>query len=163
MRTHARLVIVGAGIVGCSAAYHLTQMGWSDILVLDKGPLFETGGSTTHALAAAFESAIREADRLADLLRADTERATNLEATRQRIADMQTETQRNEERRSQLAGKRQDLQRRWESIIAPLRRTDLSPAALREWLSRHQRLVERHGNLDSLRTEWASVDGDITR
>ena len=56
MRTHARLVIVGAGIVGCSAAYHLTQMGWSDILVLDKGPLFETGGSTTHAPGLIFQT-----------------------------------------------------------------------------------------------------------
>lgn len=120
-------------------------------------------GPPTLALAAAFESAIREADRLADLLRADTERATNLEATRQRIADMQAEMQRNEERRSQLAGKQQDLQRRWDTLIAPLRRSDLSPAALREWLSRHQRLVERHGNLESLRTESTSVDDEITR
>ena len=56
MRTHARLVIVGAGIVGCSAAYHLTQMGWSDILVVDKGPLFETGGSTTHAPGLIFQT-----------------------------------------------------------------------------------------------------------
>lgn len=45
----AHLVIVGAGIVGCSTAYHLAQMGWRDIVVLDKGPLYETGGSTSHA------------------------------------------------------------------------------------------------------------------
>ena len=56
MRTHARLVIVGAGIVGCSAAYHLAQLGWHDILVLDKGPLFETGGSTTHAPGLIFQT-----------------------------------------------------------------------------------------------------------
>ncbi|MBI3958762.1 MAG: FAD-dependent oxidoreductase, partial [Chloroflexi bacterium] len=49
MRTHARLVIVGAGIVGASAAYHLTALGWRDILVLDKGDLFENDGSTSHA------------------------------------------------------------------------------------------------------------------
>ncbi|GAB4578631.1 MAG: FAD-dependent oxidoreductase [Anaerolineales bacterium] len=49
MKDKARLVIIGAGIVGCSAAYHLTQMGWKDIVVLDQGPLFETGGSTSHA------------------------------------------------------------------------------------------------------------------
>ena len=35
----ARLVIVGAGIVGHSAAYHLARMGWRDILVVDKGDL----------------------------------------------------------------------------------------------------------------------------
>ena len=56
MRTHARVVIVGAGIAGCSAAYHLTQLGWHDILVLDKGPLFETGGSTTHAPGLIFQT-----------------------------------------------------------------------------------------------------------
>lgn len=45
----ARLVIVGAGIVGCSAAYHLTQLGWREVVVVDQGPLYETGGSTSHA------------------------------------------------------------------------------------------------------------------
>lgn len=49
MKTKAKLVIVGAGIVGCSAAYHLTQLGWQDIIVLDQGSLYETGGSTSHA------------------------------------------------------------------------------------------------------------------
>lgn len=116
-----------------------------------------------HALAIAFEAAIKEADRLADLLRADTERATNLETTRQRIADMQAEMQRNDEQRGLVAGKRQELQRRWEALIAPLRRSDLSPAALREWLSRHQRVVDRHGDLENLRTERTLVDGDIAR
>ena len=49
MQTHARLVIIGGGIVGCSAAYHLAQLGWRDILVLDKGPLPYNDGSTSHA------------------------------------------------------------------------------------------------------------------
>ncbi|MCG3201200.1 MAG: hypothetical protein NFCOHLIN_01066 [Gammaproteobacteria bacterium] len=116
-----------------------------------------------YALAAALEAAIREADRLADLLRADTERATNLEGTRQRIADMQAELQRNEERRDLLADRRQGLQHRWEVLVAPLRRSDISPAALREWLARHQRLVERYGEVERLRTERTLVVGDIAR
>ncbi|MEM7032467.1 MAG: FAD-dependent oxidoreductase [Chloroflexota bacterium] len=49
METHAKLVIIGAGIVGCSAAYELTKLGWTDIVVIDQGPLYETGGSTSHA------------------------------------------------------------------------------------------------------------------
>jgi glycine cleavage system T protein len=49
MQQHARLVIVGAGIVGCSAAYHLAKLGWRDIVVVDKGDLFENDGSTSHA------------------------------------------------------------------------------------------------------------------
>ncbi|MGL4650771.1 MAG: NAD(P)/FAD-dependent oxidoreductase, partial [Caldilineaceae bacterium] len=49
MRTHAQIVIIGAGIVGASTAYHLAQMGWRDILVVDKGAIFENDGSTSHA------------------------------------------------------------------------------------------------------------------
>lgn len=49
MQPQASTVIIGAGIVGCAAAYHLTQLGRRDILVLDAGPLFRTGGSTSHA------------------------------------------------------------------------------------------------------------------
>lgn len=49
MQSHARLVIIGAGIAGCSAAYHLAQLGWRDVVVVDQGPLFHTGGSTSHA------------------------------------------------------------------------------------------------------------------
>ena len=121
------------------------------------------GAAIPHAVAAAFEATIRESDRLADLLRADTERVTTLEATRQRIAAMQTEAQRNEEQRERLAGKRGNLEQQWAAVVAPLRRKDLSPAALRDWLSRHQRLLERHGEWESLRTEWALVGRDIAR
>jgi glycine cleavage system aminomethyltransferase T/glycine/D-amino acid oxidase-like deaminating enzyme len=44
-----RVVIIGAGIVGNSLAYHLTQLGETDITLLDKGPLPNPGGSTGHA------------------------------------------------------------------------------------------------------------------
>ena len=50
-----RAVVVGAGIAGCSVAYHLTQLGWRDIVVVDQGPLFETGGSTSHAPGLVFQ------------------------------------------------------------------------------------------------------------
>lgn len=56
MHTHADLVIIGAGIVGCSAAHSLTQRGWRNIVVLDQGPLFETGGSTSHAPGLVFQT-----------------------------------------------------------------------------------------------------------
>lgn len=55
MRDKAELVIIGAGIVGCSAAYFLNQKGWKDIVVIEKGPLFEPGGSTSHAPGLVFE------------------------------------------------------------------------------------------------------------
>ena len=55
MRDRAQTVIIGAGIVGVSAAYHLARMGVTDVLVLDQGPLFETGGSTSHAPGIIFQ------------------------------------------------------------------------------------------------------------
>ncbi|HET7704255.1 MAG TPA: FAD-dependent oxidoreductase [Candidatus Limnocylindrales bacterium] len=47
--TQARVVVVGAGIVGNSVAYHLARLGWRDIVQIDKGPLPNPGGSTGHA------------------------------------------------------------------------------------------------------------------
>ena len=43
------MVIIGAGIVGNSLAYHLTRLGQTDVMLLDKGPLPNPGGSTGHA------------------------------------------------------------------------------------------------------------------
>jgi glycine cleavage system aminomethyltransferase T/glycine/D-amino acid oxidase-like deaminating enzyme len=44
-----RVVVIGAGIVGNSLAYHLTRVGVTDITMIDKGPLPNPGGSTGHA------------------------------------------------------------------------------------------------------------------
>lgn len=54
--SRARIVVIGAGIVGCSTAYHLAQRGVTDVLVLDQGPLFATGGSTSHAPGLVFQT-----------------------------------------------------------------------------------------------------------
>jgi glycine cleavage system aminomethyltransferase T/glycine/D-amino acid oxidase-like deaminating enzyme len=56
MRDRAELVVIGAGIVGASAAFHLAELGIDDVLVLDQGPLFETGGSTSHAPGLVFQT-----------------------------------------------------------------------------------------------------------
>jgi glycine cleavage system aminomethyltransferase T/glycine/D-amino acid oxidase-like deaminating enzyme len=56
MRDRAQTVIVGAGIVGASAAYHLAELGATDVLVIDQGPLFESGGSTSHAPGLVFQA-----------------------------------------------------------------------------------------------------------
>ena len=45
----AKVVIIGAGIVGNSVAYHLAKLGWKDMVMIDKGPLPNPGGSTGHA------------------------------------------------------------------------------------------------------------------
>jgi glycine cleavage system aminomethyltransferase T/glycine/D-amino acid oxidase-like deaminating enzyme len=48
-RDTARAVIIGAGIVGNSLAYHLARLGWRDLVLVDKGPMPNPGGSTGHA------------------------------------------------------------------------------------------------------------------
>src|SRR5438046_7484967 len=45
----ARVVVIGAGIVGNSLVHHLARLGWTDIVQLDKGALPNPGGSTGHA------------------------------------------------------------------------------------------------------------------
>ncbi len=47
MQNQARVVVIGSGIAGSSIAYHLTQLGWRDIVVLEQGPLIS--GTTSHA------------------------------------------------------------------------------------------------------------------
>ncbi len=45
--TRARVVVVGGGVIGASTAYHLTKLGWTDVLLLEQGHL--SGGTTWHA------------------------------------------------------------------------------------------------------------------
>lgn len=45
--SHARVVIIGGGVIGCSVAYHLTKLGWQDVVLLERKQL--TSGTTWHA------------------------------------------------------------------------------------------------------------------
>jgi dimethylglycine dehydrogenase len=47
MKTSARAVVIGGGVVGASTLYHLARIGWTDVLLLEKSEL--TSGSTWHA------------------------------------------------------------------------------------------------------------------
>jgi len=44
---HAQVIIIGGGVIGCSVAYHLTKLGWKDVLLLERKQL--TSGTTWHA------------------------------------------------------------------------------------------------------------------
>jgi dimethylglycine dehydrogenase len=47
MKTHARVVVIGGGVVGVGTLYHLTKKGWSDVVLIERNEL--TSGSTWHA------------------------------------------------------------------------------------------------------------------
>ena len=45
--SQAQVVIIGGGVIGCSIAYHLTKLGWRDVVLLERSQL--TAGTTWHA------------------------------------------------------------------------------------------------------------------
>ena len=49
MKKHARVVVIGGGIAGCSTLYHLTREGWSDVVLIERDEL--TSGTTWHSAA----------------------------------------------------------------------------------------------------------------
>ncbi|TDN61254.1 FAD-dependent oxidoreductase [Paraburkholderia sp. BL10I2N1] len=73
---HARVVIVGGGIVGCSVAYHLTRMGWTDVVLLEQGQL--SCGTTWHA--AGLVGQLRAQESMTKLIRYSTALYAELEA-----------------------------------------------------------------------------------
>ena len=54
--TGPRVVVVGAGVVGAALADELTTRGWSDVVVLEQGPLWAAGGSSSHAPGLVFQA-----------------------------------------------------------------------------------------------------------
>ncbi|HWC78328.1 MAG TPA: FAD-dependent oxidoreductase [Pseudonocardiaceae bacterium] len=56
MAVPPRVVVIGAGIVGCAIADELTERGWTEITVLEQGSLFRTGGSSSHAPGLVFQT-----------------------------------------------------------------------------------------------------------
>ena len=46
--THAKAVIIGGGIIGTSVAYHLTKLGWKDVVLLERKQL--TSGTTWQSI-----------------------------------------------------------------------------------------------------------------
>ena len=73
--THARVVIIGGGIVGCSVAYHLTKLGWKDVVLLERKQL--TSGTTWHA--AGLIGQLRASANMTKLARYSAELYTGLE------------------------------------------------------------------------------------
>jgi len=74
--TQARVVIVGGGIIGCSVAYHLTKLGWTDVVLVEQGQL--SGGTTWHA--AGLVGQLRSHANMTSLIRYSTQLYGELEA-----------------------------------------------------------------------------------
>lgn len=74
--SHARAVVVGGGIAGCSIAYHLNKLGWSDVVLVEQGRL--SGGTTWHA--AGLVGQLRTHPSMTRLIRYSTELYASLEA-----------------------------------------------------------------------------------
>ncbi|MDA7949353.1 MAG: FAD-dependent oxidoreductase [Hyphomicrobiaceae bacterium] len=74
--TQARVVVVGGGIAGCSVAYHLTKLGWKDVVLLEQGRL--SGGTTWHA--AGLVGQLRNHENLTRLIEYSTRLYADLEA-----------------------------------------------------------------------------------
>jgi sarcosine dehydrogenase len=74
--SQARVVIVGGGIVGASVAYHLTALGWRDVILLEQGTL--SGGTTWHA--AGLVGQLRSSSNLTQLIRDSVDLYGRLEA-----------------------------------------------------------------------------------
>src|SRR5258705_9895583 len=47
MKSHAKVVVIGGGVVGCSVLFHLARHGWTDVVLIERDEL--TSGSTWHA------------------------------------------------------------------------------------------------------------------
>ena len=74
--THARAVIIGGGVVGCSVAYHLAKLGWRDVVLLERKQL--TCGTTWHA--AGLIAQLRATQNMTRLARYSQELYGSLEA-----------------------------------------------------------------------------------
>ncbi len=73
---HARVVIIGGGVVGCSVAYHLAKLGWTDVVLLERKQL--TSGTTWHA--AGLIAQLRASANMTKLAKYSQELYGNLEA-----------------------------------------------------------------------------------
>ncbi len=74
--TQARAVIIGGGVIGCSVAYHLTRLGWTDVVLLERKQL--TSGTTWHA--AGLIAQLRATANMTRLAKYSQELYGNLEA-----------------------------------------------------------------------------------
>ena len=131
----------------------------------------ELGGGfdPERQLPEAFEVAQGEADRQADLLRADAARAAGYEECTARIEDMDKRRSGIADELAQLASRRQDTQADWSRRLTEAHLPDLSPEALREWKAERKaaldiadRLVQSEAERDRLQAALTAASSSLT-
>jgi hypothetical protein len=101
-----------------------------------------------------------EADRHADLLRADAERAVGYEACAARIQDMERRRQEIADQSAGVAARRGEVRARWAGRLAEARLPALDPEALREWQGRRQAALELADRLARCRSDLDQRRGE---
>jgi exonuclease SbcC len=121
------------------------------------------GFDATKALPETFESAVGEADRQADLLRADTKRAAGLEECSARIEQMEL---RRKELADEMAARRADrdrVQAAWRQRLVQAGLPDLDPETLREWQGRRHEALQLVERVTALRADRDRLLADAGR
>lgn len=142
-------------------ARHHRDRGWQlvrrvhidgDATAADRaaGEAYEPGSGLAHA----FEGAMHEADRLADLLHGDTERATRFAGYAERIQQMEQESERLGAQITRAGAEHEALVRRWQAVCAPLGLAQALPDAVLEWLQKRESFM-------TIYVKLAEQDGDL--
>ncbi|HQN12514.1 MAG TPA: AAA family ATPase [Quisquiliibacterium sp.] len=111
--------------------------------------------AAASASSQAYVASVREADRLADLLHADAQRAALSEELSVRIADMASALEREDAVRAALEAQRTRRLADWNAAAAPLRAPGVMPEAARAWLDERTRLLDR---ADAARRDAAELE-----
>lgn len=137
--------------------WHLIRQGY--IERAEDPDRLSAGFSPGLSLPAAYEGAVREADRLADLLHADAGRAANFETTSQRVVEMQNARIVLANQRHGLTEELGRLTVRWSAIATSLGQPEITPIAALEWCQKHAAWIEHYAQLETLRQERQEITG----
>ncbi|MFZ1502197.1 MAG: AAA family ATPase [Nitrospira sp.] len=131
---------------------YIDRTGGTDQLAL--------GFDAAKALPETFEATMGEADRQADLLRADTKRAAGLEECSVRIEQMEGRRKELEGEMAALRAKRDDLHATWQQRLVQAGLPNLEPETLREWQGRRQEALQLIERVTALRADRDRVLAD---
>ena len=144
---HANVVVIGAGIVGNSIAHHLARLGWKDMVLVEKGPFPNPGGSTGHA-----SNFIYLVDHSKEMTKFTL---TDKKALRAEILHV---------RKQGYAVTAQELRRGYHAVAVPLRRFDgatIAAVCVAVWLEDSSVGTSAEKYLAALREETEALQAQL--